>query len=366
MTGSNERFSILRPFSIEERITVAYQAVDFFSTAQYKQKCLDLGKNYEESKIYPFSTLEFMKYLVLNNNFPEANRHMYNIERLLNQLTQAHILDDMGMGSSPPFGRQYYFLKEFTNVEKQGILWLAPGLGPEFLNYMYKSMVLRISGIDKNGIERAGTGIAITPRWILTCAHIINQMSVNDLQKFGNKDFHVVRKLVHEDIDVALIKVDSDLSITPGASFREPELQDTVFTVGYPTVPQSREAFLIMQRGEVISPIMTNYWGQQLFLYSAIARPGNSGGPIIAASGHIVGIVSESLEGRNVKSNDSKKDSFSDKDTAEKSDDPQNTEENNALELSVFYAGVPTSQIQRALSDLLSGEDIKLTIEDYS
>ncbi len=366
MTGSNGRFSILKPFSIEERISVAHQAAAFFSTAKYKEKRSALGKNPEQPGIHPFHMLDFMKYLKINDSFPEAERHMYNIERLLDQLVQAHILNDMGMGTSPPFGRQYYFLKEFTNIEKQGILWLAPGLGPEFLNYMYKNMVLRITGIDKNGIERAGTGIAITSRWILTCAHVVNQMNVSDLQKFGDKEFRVIRKLAHEDIDVALIEVDSDLSITPGTSFREPELQDTVFTVGYPIVPRSREPFLIMQRGEVTSPIMTDYWGQRLFLYSAIARPGNSGGPVIAASGHVVGIVSESLEGSNTKSEDPKKDSSSRKSKVKKGDNPQNIEKNNQLEFSVFYAGVPTSQIQKAIFDLLPGENIKLTIEDYS
>jgi S1-C subfamily serine protease len=42
--------------------------------------------------------------------------------------------------------------------------------------------------------------------------------------------------------------------------------------------------------------------GQEVFLYSAVARPGNSGGPIVASSGHVVGIVTQQLEDQQYKS----------------------------------------------------------------
>jgi S1-C subfamily serine protease len=52
---------------------------------------------------------------------------------------------------------------------------------------------------------------------------------------------------------------------------------------------------LVLQGGEVSVEQMTSLHGHELFLFSAIARPGNSGGPILSESGHAVGIVTQEL-----------------------------------------------------------------------
>jgi S1-C subfamily serine protease len=75
-----------------------------------------------------------------------------------------------------------------------------------------------------------------------------------------------------------------------------------------------------------------SFSGQTLFLYSAIARPGNSGGPIISSTGNVVGLV-----------------------TAELKEEDEST--------SSFYAGVATSEIAKAISEL--GVSVNVPIEDY-
>ncbi len=55
---------------------------------------------------------------------------------------------------------------------------------------------------------------------------------------------------------------------------------------------------ITVQRGEVVNPAAeTPAAGglprQKTFLYSAIARPGNSGGPIVAHDGRVIGLVVE-------------------------------------------------------------------------
>ncbi len=57
----------------------------------------------------------------------------------------------------------------------------------------------------------------------------------------------------------------------------------------------NRNADLIVQRGEVVNPSISGMHGQTLFLYSAIARPGNSGGPIVASDGRVLGLVTQEL-----------------------------------------------------------------------
>ena len=96
----------------------------------------------------------------------------------------------------------------------------------------------------------------------------------------------------------------------------------------------SIDAVPIMHRGEVTVPWLKTFHGHNLFLYSAIARPGNSGGPIVGENGAVVGIVTEELY-----------------EDSSKSGLP-------------FYAGVPTTEIVRAIKDICP--TVELPVEDYA
>ena len=52
-----------------------------------------------------------------------------------------------------------------------------------------------------------------------------------------------------------------------------------------------------MQSGAVTSEAVTSLGGESLFLYSAIARPGNSGGPVLSQHGYVVGLCTEDVTG---------------------------------------------------------------------
>ncbi|MFD2436298.1 S1 family peptidase [Modicisalibacter luteus] len=106
-----------------------------------------------------------------------------------------------------------------------------------------------------------------------------------------------------------------------------------MYTLGYPRIPLSTEPSLVMQRGEVTNPEVTMFSGDKVFLYSAVARPGNSGGPIISESGHVVGIVTESLE------------------------------ENTTQSGMPFHAGIKTAELTSAVAEL--DANIELPIETY-
>jgi len=92
-----------------------------------------------------------------------------------------------------------------------------------------------------------------------------------------------------------VIRINQSLQPVPGLSFLSPTIAQTVFTLGYPKIPFARESTLTIQRGEVTNEAVTTLDGHQIFLYSAIARPGNSGGPVIASDGHFVDISMQDL-----------------------------------------------------------------------
>ena len=94
----------------------------------------------------------------------------------------------------------------------------------------------------------------------------------------------------HPKLDVAVIHVPQPLRPVAGLSFLSPRVAQPAFILGYPKIPYTREPALTIQPGAVTSESVTAFGGEDLFLYSAIARPGNSGGPVISSEGYIVGI----------------------------------------------------------------------------
>ena len=69
------------------------------------------------------------------------------------------------------------------------------------------------------------------------------------------------------------------------------------------------------------------FGGTDLFLYSAISRPGNSGGAIVSDDGYVVGITTELTEGQYSKE----------------------------IPFSPHYAGIPAHVIARAVDEMNLG-----------
>lgn len=296
--------------------------------------CKVIGKEApSENRIQPLDGRDFLSYLSKSQQLSEPDRYIFRIRDLLSQLANQHILTELGSGRDPIIGKSYYFIRELSEREKEGWLWLAPALGPEFLLDAYSDITLQLTGITKSGDVHAGTGISIRARWILTCAHVVNDMVLDERQRFGGTEYEVVRTIPHKKIDIALVEVYGKLPHLPGLAFRDPVVAETVYTLGYPRIPLSPRPALVMQRGEITNENIVTFSGDEVFLYSAIARPGNSGGPVIAANGHVVGIVMEELLEETYRSG------------------------------MPFYAGVRTSEIIKAITELVPS--IQLPMEAY-
>ena len=90
-----------------------------------------------------------------------------------------------------------------------------------------------------------------------------------------------------------------------------------------------------MQQGAVTNEAVTSLAGEKLFLYSAISRPGNSGGPVMSDDGYMVGLSIVDATGRY------------------DSDDA----------FAPHYAGIPAQVVVGAVEDL--GLGIELQFEQY-
>jgi S1-C subfamily serine protease len=108
----------------------------------------------------------------------------------------------------------------------------------------------------------------------------------------------VADALIHDTVDVAVIPVDAGsprLKAISGVAFRNPQWSDETYVFGYPPVSTLAGPYLVVQRGEVVNPVVRTREDEGYFLYSSIARPGNSGGPVVAQDGRVVGLVARDL-----------------------------------------------------------------------
>lgn len=324
--------SRLQPLTVNDRLALAIKAWNFFSPFRYEANLSILGLPPTPGSTQPLSVHQFTSYLQKTGVLAESVMYISQIKGVLDAMEREGLLVAMGQGQFVMAPKFYYSLKQLTKMEGKGWAWLTPALGPDFLYSYFGSHTVHIIG-DNDGKERGGTGWIISDRHILTCAHVLTGMTVRPVQQFGEVACDVKSIHAHPSIDVGIIELSEPCLPTNSAiGFRDPVIGEQLYVLGYPPVPMAREAALILQGGEVVNQGIDGYNGQEVFLYSAIARPGNSGGPIVAKSGQILGIVTE---------------------------DRFNHDHPHAL----FFAGISTSTIAHALSEL--AVDVELPIETY-
>lgn len=329
-----ERYAILSPLSVNESFHLSHLAIQFFSPLNNRGNAAVIGKQ-EGGPLTPLSSMDFVCYLEKTGGIDAPMKRIHQIFLLLKKLAASNILTNIGNNRGAYQGNYYFFDKELTNREQCGFHWLAPALGPEFVYEFFSSVIVQIVGKNNAGDEIAGTGIIIADNIILTCAHVLRDMTVSQKQRIQSQEITVEKILTHESIDVGLLRVNGQLHGVQHVSFSQAKVGETVFTLGFPRVPFSIDASPIMHRGEVSSHPITTFDHQELFLYSAISRPGNSGCPIISETGRISGICTKEL-----------------------------SEDSVSAPATPFFAGIPVKEITRAIKDI--APSVAVPLEDFS
>ncbi len=295
MSFDDKQYSKLAPLSLSQRTDLARAAIEFFYPGNYEEKCTILGKVPDRNVIRPLAGTDFITYLEKKDVLKDAWAYWHQISSLLGKMVSTDILVALenSRDHNLAIPGSYYFLKHLTSLQKSGVFWLAPALGPDFLFHLVAPAIAQITGTNNKGDSAAGTGIAFHPHYILTCGHVVRDMDVDRQQAFQDSECTIVEEFVHQQVDVAVIQIDRPLKPVSGLAFLSPVIAQSVFTLGYPKIPCTRAPALTMQPGSVTSESVTTFKGDDLFLYSAISRPGNSGGPIVSSEGYIVGISSK-------------------------------------------------------------------------
>ena len=214
---------------------------------------------------------------------------------------------------------------------------LVPVLGPEYLYRLCAPSLVHITGTN-DGVAVAGTGLVVHASHILTCRHVVSDMELDRNQMFQGSEYAINADSIHRhpEIDMAVMRVNGPpLSPMQGGLLQAPVVGQTVYTLGYPKLPGLQDASVTMQQGAVTNESVTSLAKESLFLYSAISRPGNSGGPVMSEEGYVVGISIVNATGQY-----HGEDAFS-----------------------PHYAGIPAQVLVKAVEDLSLG--IHLPLENY-
>lgn len=332
------------PPPLDWSLRVAHEATRFFSLDMDFRASVRHEQGIEEAEgtLTPFSVMNFMTYLSARG-VETVGRRAQDLDALLARMTNEGVLSHAGSSYSLLFGRRYLLNNAVSKSQRMGLLWLANIIGPEVIIRVMAPNVAHLTG-TVDGEVHGGSGLLIDGRYVLTAAHVVNDMTLHNTVRFSSEYEASVEEVLINDVarDVALLRVDPPeevaLSRISGLAFRNPQWADRVTILGYPPVPQTAQAYLTVQTGEVVNPDVETRpeppeahpldlfnlpveppTNGRWFLFSAVARPGNSGGPIVASDGRVVGLVTRELA-------------------------------NDGGVASPFYAGAPTGSIIDALA----------------
>jgi transposase-like protein/S1-C subfamily serine protease len=298
----------LVPRSLAWRITVGSLAYRFFAlihdpeTAQLINQPQDAG----QAGAWPVAYLNL--YLQKVGMPSDA----WELGQILDAMARAGLLLPAGWRADMvgwPMQGQLYISQGSRSPQMKGNLWLSRVLGADLVIQSYNAVTVQISGGEG---RPSGTGLVLDRSHIVTNRHVVEELvghSIGTAQIEIHPSFKppgaqwVSRQSVvraHMEVDVAVIEAqvgdNEGFRPLPGMVFRDPRWDDEVRVFGYPYVLGTIEQPITVERGDVVNPAaeapaVGGYPRHKIFLTSAIERPGNSGGPIVAQDGRVIGLV---------------------------------------------------------------------------
>ena len=140
-----------------------------------------------------------------------------------------------------------------------------------------------------------GSGVIITNTgWVVTNTHVLRDASSIEITLTSGKTFNGISVLWHASLDIALVKIDSELMNFPKAmlgSLADVSVGEEVVAIGY-ALGLPGQATVTTGIASAVRTIDTQYTGisTEYIQTDAAINGGNSGGPLVNLKGEVIGI----------------------------------------------------------------------------
>lgn len=188
-----------------------------------------------------------------------------------------------------------FFPRYLEPFAPERIVEVAPG-DPELLEKrrvrVAEESVLKVRATNRCGRGVEGTGFLYAEDHLLTNAHVVAGVEEPEVL-LGDESVPATVVLYDSELDLAVLQLDSEdratLPLREGAQAKEP-----VVILGYPQDgPYDAQAGRIRAEQRLRSPDIYGNGSviREVYSLRGLVRPGNSGGPIVARDGSVVGVV---------------------------------------------------------------------------
>lgn len=167
---------------------------------------------------------------------------------------------------------------------------------------LFTSQISAPMDLIKLDYTPSGTGVAVSDHHVLTSAHVLPS-GIGTLVAFKIPDgalMHATCVLYDRASDLAVLETIDTIPYHLEITDREPRLGEDIMVMGYPLTGSLGQG-VKLSPGKVTAT--EGFGGKSAnFQISAIALPGNSGGPVISTDGRVIGLVEAILirDGREI------------------------------------------------------------------
>jgi hypothetical protein len=241
-----------------------------------------------------FQKIDFITWYLGNEIVKQLPSNV--LDMTLRILCQRNLLFERNWGSDIVYEDNTPIVEYFS--ERDLIKNVLFGLSYSITHF--KKSIFKIEYIDHKEEHFIGTGFyfgAKSQDGKMFCVIITNKHVVDNAKKLNIYDqedtkYDYLDIITSDNLDLAAFILKEDLYI-PSFNFNEePNVLDDILTMGYPSVPMTRDSYLLCHKGE-INAFVKDYQGNDYILISAKTSAGNSGGPIIDITGRLIGIVTK-------------------------------------------------------------------------
>ncbi|KOY03741.1 trypsin-like peptidase domain-containing protein [Pseudomonas nunensis] len=149
-------------------------------------------------------------------------------------------------------------------------------------------------GSPSSRTSATGTGFAVSPGQVMTCAHVIEGMQELHISSFAGR-YRAEVVVVDERNDMALLRIQDCPPLSP-VVFKDGAgcaLGESVIALGFPMAGLAGGGVHVTQGG--VSGLFGLHNDSSLLQFTAAIQPGSSGSPLFDSSGAVIGMVTSSL-----------------------------------------------------------------------